>query len=229
MKFDFNEIKKGFYSIEQDGVRSFMFIDDEYVLLIDSGRGGNQLLKQVREISDLPIKMVYTHADGDHTGDAADFKERFMHPSEFDYHSSKSASPVPMQAIWEGDTIRVGKYCLEVILIPGHTPGSIALLDRKHRFMIGGDSLQPGPIYMFGPGRNFHAFRESLIKLQKLMNDFDWIYPSHHQLKVPASIINKLLAGAEKMIKGEIEGKVEARFDGKAKCYQADGVAFFAK
>ncbi len=228
IKFEFNKINDGFYSIEQDGVRSFMFVGD-YILLVDSGRGGNQLLNQVKDFSDLPIKMIYTHADGDHTGDAKDFENRFMHPSEFDYYNSKTPNPVPMNAIWEGEIIEIGKYSLEAVLIPGHTPGSIGLLDRNHKIMIGGDSLQPGPIYMFGPGRNFNAFRESMIKMQGLLKDLDWIYSSHHQLKVPSSIVNQLLKGSEKMIAGILEGKPEERFDGKAKLYTTDGVAFFAK
>jgi glyoxylase-like metal-dependent hydrolase (beta-lactamase superfamily II) len=227
-KYEFNKIDDNFYSIEQDGVRSFMIIG-EYVLLIDSGRGGNNLLGQVRNYSDKPIKIVYTHADGDHTGDASDFTNRFMHPSEFDYFHSKSERPIPMNPVWEGEVIEVDNYKFEVILIPGHTPGSIALLEREKRFLIGGDSLQPGPIYMFGQGRNFYAFKSSMIKLQQYLDKFDYIYASHHQLKVPSNIINQLLEGADKMIKGEVLGTPEPKFEGKAKLYEVDGVAFFAK
>lgn len=227
-KFEFNKINDGFYSIEQEGVRSFMFVGD-YILLVDSGRGGDNLLDQVREFSDLPIKIIYTHADGDHTGDAKDFDNRFMHPCEFDYYYSKNDDPVLMRPIWESESIEVGDYKFEVILIPGHTPGSIALLDREHRIMIGGDSLQPGPIYMFGPGRNFSAFRASMIKMQALLKYVDWIYSSHHQLKVEATIVNQLLDGAEKMIAGLLVGEPQERFDGEVKLYQADGVSFFAK
>ncbi len=228
-KFNFNEINKGFYSIEQGAVRSFMFIDNQNILLVDTGLGGNHLLKQVRDISNLPIKVIYTHADRDHIGDAADFEQCFMHPAEFDYYYSKATVPTPMNAVWEGDVFQIGDYCFEVILIPGHTPGSIGLLDRKHRMMIGGDSLQPGPIYMFGPGRNFYAYRASMIKMQGLLKDIDWIYSSHHQLKVPSSIVNQLLVGAEKMLAGKVNGEPEPRFGGKVKCYRTDGVAFFAE
>jgi len=228
-RFEFRKIDNGFFSIEQDGVRSFMLLDDKYVLLIDSGRGGNNLFRQVREHSHLPVKMIYTHADVDHTGDADDFPIRFMHPSEFDYYESKNEAPVTMQPIWEGDKVTVGDYHFEVVLIPGHTPGSIALLDRKHRIMIGGDSLQPGPIYMFGPGRNFNAYHASMLKMQEMIKDIDWIYPSHHDLRVPATIVNQLLAGAEKMLAGEVEGEPVERFNGRAKVYHTDGVAFLAK
>lgn len=228
-RFEFNEIQPGFYSIEQGFVRSFMFIGDKDILLVDSGVGGNQLLQQVRTYSDLPIKVVYTHADMDHVGDAADFDQRYMHPCEFEYYYKKAAEPVLMEAIWEGDRVDVGDYHFEVVLIPGHTPGSIGLLDRGHRMMIGGDTIQSEPIFMFGEGRSFDAFRSSMIKMQKYLTTIDWIYAGHHQLRVPASTVNHLLLGAEKMMAGQVVGEAEANFEGDVKCYRTNGVAFYAK
>lgn len=227
-KFTFNEIEPGFYSIEQDYVRSFMILGESEILLVDSGMGGNQLLEQVRGYSELPIKIIFTHADMDHVGDAGDFDKRYMHPSEFEYYYSKSNAPVPMEAIWEGDCVTIGKYMFEVILIPGHTPGSIGLLDRKNRILIGGDSVQMGPIFMFGPGRDFDMYKLSMEKLQGYLSEIDWIYAGHHELRVPPSTVNQLLSGATKMIAGEVEGEPEERFENKIKCYKTDGIAFFA-
>lgn len=227
-KFTFNEIQPNFFSIEQGFVRSFMVVGDQEILLVDSGMGGNELLAQVREYSMLPIKMVYTHADRDHIGDAESFEQRFMHPSEMDYYHSKGTDFPAMMPIWEGEVIDIGEFHFEVILIPGHTPGSIGLVDRGHRLMIGGDSIQSGPIFMFGPGRNFHAYKASMMKLQGLLPEIDWIYAGHHELKVPASTVDQLLAGAEKMLEGVVSGEPEARFEGKVKCYQTEGIAFYA-
>ena len=36
----------------------------------------------------------------------------------------------------EGDTLECGGYRFEVLHIPGHTPGSIALLDREHGLLL---------------------------------------------------------------------------------------------
>ncbi len=59
--------------------------------------------------------------------------------------------------LWEGTVIDLGFWKFEVILTPGHTPGSIMLLDREKRLLISGDTIQAGDIYMFGPGRNLPA------------------------------------------------------------------------
>ena len=60
---------------------------------------------------------------------------------------------------FEGDIIDLGERKLEVIHVPGHTPGSITLLDREERCLIGGDPVQiDGEIYMFGLHRDMEAY-----------------------------------------------------------------------
>ncbi len=51
--------------------------------------------------------------------------------------------------------IDLGAMKFEALLIPGHTPGSIALLDRENRLLIGGDSVQRGTVLMVGPNAAF--------------------------------------------------------------------------
>ena len=41
----------------------------------------------------------------------------------------------------QGDIIDLGDRPLKIIDIPGHTPGSIAILDVKNRVLISGDSV----------------------------------------------------------------------------------------
>lgn len=226
--FEFVEIEPGFYCIEQDFVRSFLFVGKEEIVMIDLGMGGNHLLEQVRKRWDYPIRVIFTHADMDHVGDALDFEQRYMHPSEFDYYYSKAQQPAPMQPIWEGELIDIGDYHFEVLLIPGHTPGSICLLDRKRKIMIGGDTIQVGPIFMFGPGRNFYALKSSMNKLQTMLEDIEWIYGCHNDLKVSSNTINLLAEAADNMIAGLVIGEPEARFEGKVMRYSTQGVSFFS-
>jgi hydroxyacylglutathione hydrolase len=222
------KIAEDFYSIEQDFVRCFLLVGEKEGLLVDTGLGGN-LKEYVEEITKLPIKVIFTHADGDHEGAAGQFEKCLMHPSEFDYYKSKNAGAVEMDPIWEGDTIDLGNYCLEVILIPGHTPGSIALLEREKRFLIGGDSIQTGSIFMFGNGRNFDAFRASMMKLQGLRECFDIVFASHGELTVKPDIVEQLFVVAGKVMKRKVEGKPQILHNRTVNCYELDGVSFFAE
>lgn len=223
-----NKIREGFYSIEQGFVRSFLVEGDKEVLLIDTGVGGGDLKKYVEEITKLPVTVIFTHADGDHVGNAAQFERRLMHPCEFDYYKNKNEKAVSMEPIWEGDIIDLGSYSFEVVLIPGHTPGSIALLEKEKRLMIAGDSIQRGSIFMFGNGRNFDAYRASMKKLQGRLKEFDTVYASHNVLSVEANTINLLYTAAGKVMENKVQGKPEERFEGKVKCYETDGVSFYA-
>ncbi|QHQ61566.1 MBL fold metallo-hydrolase [Anaerocolumna sedimenticola] len=62
------KIAKGFYSIEQDFVRSFLIEGDKEALLIDTGVGGGNLKEYVEQITKLPVTVIFTHGDGDHVG-----------------------------------------------------------------------------------------------------------------------------------------------------------------
>lgn len=224
-----NKIRQGFYCIEQGFVRSFLIEGDKEALLIDTGVGDGNLKEYVEKITKLPITVIFTHADGDHVGAAEKFHRRFMHPCEFGYYKSKNEKTVPMEPIWEGDVINLGSYCFEVILIPGHTPGSIALLEKEKRFLIGGDSIQIGSIFMFGNGRDFNAYRASMKKLQGKLKEFDTVYASHNVLSMEANTVNLLYTAAGKVMENKVHGKPAERFDGKVKCYETDGVSFYAE
>ncbi|MCR4607257.1 MAG: MBL fold metallo-hydrolase [Oscillospiraceae bacterium] len=202
-KFSTYLTEDGFWCIEQMGVRSFLFVGDSEALLVDCCFGGD--LRSVCEgITDKPLRVVITHADGDHTGCARQFEKIYMHPAEFDRYYLKNNHDAPAAPLWEGDVIDIGTFRFEVILIPGHTPGSIALLEREKRFVIGGDSIASGPIFMFGDGRNVPAFLASMEKLKNLRADFDKVYGSHHRLIEDPAVIDDLASFASDVLEGDL-------------------------
>jgi len=195
------------WRIEENGVRVFLIKGIEKALLIDTGFGTGNIREFVETMTDLPIMLVNTHADGDHIGGNHFFSEVYMHPSEYDRFYEKKKSAMKMRPLWEKDIIDLGNRKLEVVLIPGHTPGSIALLDRENRILFSGDSVSASTIYMFGAGRNLPAYMDSLEKLLSLRSDFDTIYPSHGSIPIDRSILSELLLGANSLFEGKLEGK----------------------
>lgn len=190
------------WRIEENGVRSFLFLGEKRALLVDTGFGTGDLRACVENLTNLPIILVNTHADRDHIGCNAQFAAAHMHPAEYDRYGAgdvESARP-----LWEGDTIDLGNRRFAVILIPGHTPGSIALLDEENRLLISGDSVQTGNIFMFGPGRNLPAYIASLEKLMDLRDSFDTVYPSHGNFPLSSDILPDLLEGSRRALAGEI-------------------------
>ena len=220
------EISEGFWRIEENGVRAFLVAGSEKAMLVDSGFGTGNIREVAESLTPLPLQLVNTHADRDHIGCNGLFDEAWMHPAEYDRYHQKDGPKLTAKPLWEGDRIALGGRTFEVVLIPGHTPGSIALLDALNRILIGGDSIQTGAIFMFGPGRNLPAYIQSMKKLDAMRERFDVVYPSHGEAPVPADILPGLIEGAERLLRGEIAGTKPDRPGLEALLYDA-GVAKF--
>ena len=113
-----------------------------------------------------------------------------------------------------------------MIEIPGHTPGSIAVLDVKFRRLFSGDAVQNGHIFMFGIQREMHAYRHSLLRLQKYAGSFDEVYPSHAACPVKPKIIMKLYDAAGRILDGTVAGS-PGEMHGKAVTVYEPGPAVF--
>lgn len=195
-----------FYTIEEGGVRSFVILGTDKAMLVDTGMDGEGILDFVRTITGLPLMLVTTHGDRDHVGGHKHFPSAYMHPVEFELFREKNQVEIELLPLWEGDVIDLGTSKWEVILIPGHTPGSIALLDETGRLIVG-DSVQDGAVFMFGRGRNLDAFIASMEKLDKRLGEFIELYPSHDTAPIPPSKITDMLKGAKLLKEGKVEGQ----------------------
>ena len=209
--------------IDDNGARMFLFAGVDKALLVDSGYGNGDLKKTVSELTDLPIMLVNTHADHDHTGSNSQFDRAYMHPAEFNSYHQSIGAEYAASPLWEGDVIDLGVRKFEVILLPGHTPGSIVLLDAKNRILIGGDTVFDDRIVLKGSLRDFDAYICSLEKLYGMRGRFDTIYTPHGGFPVDSGIIEGLLAGAKRVRAGAVEG-VDTDFVENAKLYDI-GVA----
>ena len=219
------ELENGGWRIEDGGVRTFLFAGEEKALLVDTGFGNGNIKELAETLTDKPIMLVNTHADGDHVGCNALFDKAYMHPAEFPYYYETLPRSAETAPLWEGDVIDIGGRKFEVVLIPGHTPGSIALLDRENRFIITGDSVGLG-IFMFGNMRSLRAHRESMRKLLKMSDSFDAVYPSHGPLPAGVDLIEKVIESATRILAGDCE-ILDPPFEMPAKTYKSGDIAFF--
>lgn len=202
------ELDNGCWRIEENGVRCFLLTGDKRAVLIDTGFGTGDLKAEVAKLTGLPVMLINTHADGDHIGCNHQFEACHMHPAEFDRYQQKKGDDVtPPLPLWEGETVDLGGRVLEVILLAGHTPGSIALLDRQSRTLYSGDSVQNGSIFMFGPGRNLAAYIASMEKLLQMVDLFDVVHPSHSGVGLDGGIVAQLLEGARQIQRGAVAGE----------------------
>lgn len=90
----------------------------------------------------------------------------------------------------DGFVFELGGRSLEVISIPGHTSGSIALLDKDNQYLFTGDSVMKYNVYMidskdaktkevYRPNDSMYTYLHSLYKLKSRINEYQLLFPAH--------------------------------------------------
>lgn len=216
---DIIQINDSTWRVEDNGVRFFLMAGTEKALLIDSGMNTPNARQIAESITNLPIMLLNTHADPDHISGNGSFDTFYMHPDEEENYREHGGVGVVLP-VKENDIIDLGNRPLKIICIPGHTPGSIAMLDMNSRVLVSGDTIQDGNIFMFKERRNITRYVESLKKLSMLANEFDSIYPSHGSFPVNPALIDNLIEGAEQIINGTANGRIINMFGTPVMLYE---------
>jgi glyoxylase-like metal-dependent hydrolase (beta-lactamase superfamily II) len=151
-------------------------------LLIDAASEPARLLELVGDAGLATI--VTTHGHHDHWQALREVAEAtgartIAHPLD------AAALPVPpTRLVDDGDVVPVGDCALEVLHLPGHTPGGIALLYRDPGgapHLFSGDSLFPGGVG--NTGDDAERFRSLMTavetKVFAQLPDETWVYPGH--------------------------------------------------
>ena len=200
------QINENSWRIEDSGVRCFLLKVTEKALLIDSGMELHNARDIAESLTALPVSLLNTHADGDHIGSNGQFESFYMHPAE-EAHYRRGGRGGTIIPVTEGDTLDLGGRELRIIDLPGHTPGSIAVLDVRNRVLISGDPVQEhGRVFMFGTHRNMENYIRSLEHLETFAGQFDEIWPSHADISISPSLIRKLHDGAVDVLNGKVPG-----------------------
>lgn len=71
----------------------------------------------------------------------------------------------------EGDAIDIGDFSFRVLHLPGHSPGSIGLLDEDNGILFSGDAVYPGTLVDDIPGADIERYIETMRRLMALRVD----------------------------------------------------------
>jgi len=182
----------------------------EKAALIDTGMGSGDLAGYVRTLTKLPVIVLITHGHGDHTGQANQFTSIYFPPKD-----SGAKAPFDISKtlpISDGQKIPLGGKELEVIEIPGHTPGSVAFLDAKARMIFSGDAVGSSYVWNHINGtRPLAEFLAAVKRLEGRINEFDSVYGGHYWQSgykpLPASYVSDMRKATEGVFSGDIVAK----------------------
>jgi glyoxylase-like metal-dependent hydrolase (beta-lactamase superfamily II) len=168
---------------------------DETNTLVDTGGGlTDWVVKRVRDrISPDEVSLIInTHGHADHCGGNFYFKNAVVMAHSLDtgemlegylYGTIGFTRGEPMRVrvdrnLAEGDLVELGDIVLKVLHTPGHTPGSICLLEEDRGILLSGDTLFSGGGFgRVDLGGNAGDMLRSLERLSQL--NFNVLLPGH--------------------------------------------------
>jgi len=167
-------------------------------VIIDCGDEAPRILAAVESLGVNVRAVVNTHSHLDHVAALADVVDALgvpvlMHADEMPVYEMLEtqaamfglAAPrrVPIDRFVEhGEKIEVGRLSAEVLLSPGHSPGSICLVfaDAAETIVFAGDVIFRGSIGRTDlPGGSYETIVETLRTLFVPMSDETIVYSGH--------------------------------------------------
>jgi glyoxylase-like metal-dependent hydrolase (beta-lactamase superfamily II) len=124
-------------------------------------------------------------------------------PKKFDPKKWEIPSMEPTSLFHEGDIIDLGGRKLEVIYTPGHSPGSVCLLDKKNRLLFTGDHFFPGPLYAHAPDVNLKDYIKSTKKLAARIKEYDYLLSGHNDPWIKSEVILRVEAAFNTILSGK--------------------------
>ena len=231
----------------------YLVLGPQKAMLIDTGFGVGDLKGLVNEITDgMPLIVVNTHAHFDHAYGNFQFDQVYCHeyeirrliarqnPHIWDYLFDENGN-----CIWtefdrddivpfrdyeivgcpDGHIFNLGNdYDIELVFLPGHSPGHCAYLDKVNRILFAGDDACFGAVFIPGPEpgdpygqyATVSGFRDELVKLVRRIDEFDGLFPGHGLVDMGTIMLVNILEACDKVIADPeaYDNKVEMTFGG---------------
>lgn len=111
-------------------------------------------------------------------------------PQSFHIDEYRIFQGIPQMLLHDKDSIDLGERNLVVIHTPGHSPGHCCFYEPDRKYLYSGDLIYSGCLDAFYPSTDPEQFWMSVRKVQSF--ETEHIFPGHHQLSIPVSIIEKI-------------------------------------
>lgn len=164
--------------------------------VVDPGGDLDRIEAAIAEVGMKPEKILLTHGHIDHAGGAAEMRERLGVPIEGPHAAERplldnldkqgqaygieARVVTPDRWLADGDTVSVAGHTFEVMHCPGHSPGSVVLVNRPQRFALMGDVLFQGSIGRTDVPLGSHEALMHSIRSKVLTLDDDFAFICGH-------------------------------------------------
>lgn len=173
--YEVKEIYPWLHSIKDPmNVYMYLVVGEKRALLYDTGHGIAPIEPVIKEITNLPFDVVLGHGHIDHANGAYQFDQAWIHEEDIELclrHTSKTARRRVLEGLEnppegfdaeayiksgsgnlkkleEGHVFDLGGLQAEVVMMEGHTRGSIGLLIQEKRMLLNSDAANTH-VWMF--------------------------------------------------------------------------------
>jgi glyoxylase-like metal-dependent hydrolase (beta-lactamase superfamily II) len=176
-------------------------------LLIDTGIGVAPLRPVVEALAGGPVVCLLTHSHYDHIGGAHEFGDRRAHRAEadvladpdpratqwggwltaesfgrpprpdFDFASYRVRPAPATRFVEDGERIDLGGRVLQILHVPGHSPGLLCLFEQATGALFTSDALYDGRMFFNLEGSDRSAAARGIERLLKLKAGV--VHPGH--------------------------------------------------
>ncbi len=228
-KLNVTPLKEDIYLLDElGGTNCYLIVGSKRALLIDCGTGFADIYGTIRDITGLPISVIATHGHVDHIGGAGAFPEIYIHKDDTAFINRIQFSR-PMRMIFtnaslaakqqgarvsdvkrakyktkfisidDNFTLDLGNKEISVHHTPGHSKGSIAVIDESDRFIFSGDNVCDA-LWMHLPGS---TSLESWLPGAQWLYDMSLnysIYWGHRKAKLESDYILQVISWAKEIM-----------------------------
>jgi glyoxylase-like metal-dependent hydrolase (beta-lactamase superfamily II) len=204
---------------ENHSVDAYLVTGSERALFIDALQDVTGVYPEIKKITPLPVDCIILHGHGDHDGPACrEIKDAggavYIHPGDIPLAMGERGDRFPQSfftPIEGGAKIDLGGAELEIFLLPGHTPGSLAAFDRRRHWLFSSDTVGSGPLWVQLPhSMPLHEVRDNLKAFYEGIKQYGdlLIYPGH-RYQSPGQIGLPYIADTLETIELILAGKVQ--------------------
>ena len=203
-KLPVTELQSGVFLLDEfSGTNCYLVVGSEKALLIDCGTGVGDLTGTIRDITPLPVEVIITHGHCDHFGGAFDFPQAYIHKDDLRFVNRiqftqfarrvftrgnsglrengftvkdlrKRRCRTRLVPIEDGFTLSLGDKTIRVKHTPGHSHGSIAVIDDADKVIFTGDNCGDA-LWLFLPGRT---------SVEEWIPSAEWLYEQSETYRV---------------------------------------------
>ncbi len=169
-------------SVGVDQANCYLIMDEntKVGILVDPGAEGIALIEWIDDVSIQTI--LVTHAHPDHVGALEYVRRELGVDAGMHIADAQAFSQRADYFLSDGQIIKLGESHLQVVHLPGHTPGSIGLHildDSTPPSVLVGDAIFPG-----GPGHttspaDLEVSLETLVRTVFTWSDVTILFPGH--------------------------------------------------